>query len=109
MPFAKGNTLGKNQGRKGYKIEEEQMKRMKTLLNKGLTLAEVVQSGKANDNQAVALQRTERIMSKVMDKLFANMQKVEHSGDVGLEARINLDKETQELLNEFIEFKKKTV
>ena len=45
--FKPGNQSAKGKGRRGFEYEEEQLKRMKKLLNGILALGEKIQKGKA--------------------------------------------------------------
>ena len=78
MPFQRGNNLGKGQGRKGYEIEKKELKRMSSLFKRYLTLAEKIESGKASDNQKDAFERLKSLVLKIMDKLHANKEHLEH-------------------------------
>ena len=80
MPFEKGNKLavgGKGGGRKGYEFEEEQMTKMRKILNKALVLTEKVMSGDASIKEAMAYENSIRMVLKIMDKLHANKQFIE--------------------------------
>jgi len=84
MPFQKGNQLGKGKGRKGYEFEEEQLRKMKEILNRALVMTENIQKNEASIKQAMAYENTLRMVSKIFDKLHANKQetKLEVDGEL---------------------------
>ena len=83
MPFEKGNQLGKNQGRKGYEIEQAQLERMRKILDKDLKIIERFQdSKKINpiDEKKLAVSQTR--VSKYLDKLHASKTEMDISGEI---------------------------
>ena len=80
MVFKKGNKIAignKGGGRKGYEYENDQIKKMKKILNGVLLLAEKIQSGKANDDHFKRFETLMKLNLKIMDKLHANKQHIE--------------------------------
>ena len=89
--FAKDNKGG---GRKGYEFEAKQLKRMSKILNGMLTLGEKIQSGKANKEHLKRFEILLKLNLKIMDKLHANRQRIEGTGEKGeLPFIINIIKE----------------
>ncbi len=76
MPFQKGNQLAKGAGggRKGYEIENQELKTMTSLFRRYLTLAEKIESGRATTNQKDAFERLKALVLKIMDKLHPNKE-----------------------------------
>ena len=75
MPFQKG-VATKGAGRPGYGYEKTQLKRMSTLLNRYLTLIEIIEQGKASVNQITAYERLKAPLMKIFDKLHPNKQDI---------------------------------
>lgn len=73
MPWKKG-VATPGAGRKGYQIELNELKKMTSLFRRYLTLAEIIESGKATDNQKDAFERLRPLVLKIMDKLHANKE-----------------------------------
>ena len=81
MPFKKGNKLAKGFGRKGYQYEQDELKRMRTLYRKGLTLMEKMIDGKATIKEEMAYGNVEKAILKIMDKFHATKQEVALGAD----------------------------
>lgn len=93
MPFEKGNKLAKlaeNPGRKVYEIEQEQVKEMQANFNWLLGYVKAVRKGKNTTKQDKIFDRLERILLKFLDKLHANKQQTEITGEVGLPFTIKI-------------------
>ena len=76
MPFEKGNKLGK--GRPGYEIEQAQLKRMRSVLNKDLAIVEKIQGQKIIDLvDAKKLEILGSRIAKIYDKLHATRQETD--------------------------------
>lgn len=85
MPFEKGNQLAKNQGRKGYELEKEQLERMQRIYDKNLLLIEKIQDSEIIDSKdRDKLILLQQVNLKIMDKLHASRQTQEHSGEISL-------------------------
>lgn len=80
-PNARGTIGNKGGGRKGYEIEEEQLKQMRADLSWVLAYSKAVRKGKATPAQHAAFQALEKIFMKEMDKLHANKQQTEITGN----------------------------
>ena len=80
MPFTKGKATP-GAGRKGFQFERDQLERMTKLLNRYLTLAETIESGKSNENQEKAFDSLKALILKIMDKLHANKVAIEGDKD----------------------------
>lgn len=84
MPFQKGNKLAvgiKSGGRKGYEYEADQIKQMKRHINSIFKLFEKIETGEASDDEKERFAILQKLTLKMMDKIHANKQHVEH--DVG--------------------------
>ena len=88
--YAVGNKGGY---RKGYEWEEDQMKQMRKHLNWLFAYIEAVRKGKATDTQHQAFQRLERVLLKIMDKLHANKNQTEFSGEIEMPFIITINKD----------------
>lgn len=76
MPFKKGNKLAKGNGRKGYEYEQEQLRRMKKIFNKGLFLIEKMLEGKATTNERIRYEDVKGAIMKIMDKFHADKEHI---------------------------------
>jgi len=95
MPFEKGNKLAvgiKSGGRKGYEYEQKELKRMRKLLNGLFALGEKIQGGKATAKQVERFNTMLKLNLKIMDKLHANKQSHEITGEGGQPLIIKLIK-----------------
>ena len=93
MPFEKGNQLAKDSkggGRKGFEWEENQLKEMRDLLTNMLVLSKKIYKGTAKKKDFEAFGRLQKFGTKVMDKLHASRQQVEH--DIGADTLDELTK-----------------
>ena len=84
MAAPKGNqyAVGNKGGfRKGYEYEIGQIKQMKKQINSIFKLAEKIETGKASKDEKERFVLLQKLTLKMMDKIHANKQHVEH--DVG--------------------------
>lgn len=83
MPFEKGNSLGKGQGRKGFDLEQEQLERMRKILNKDLKIIERLQDSEIiNPVDEKKLVISQARVSKYLDKLHASKTEMDLSGEI---------------------------
>lgn len=103
MPAPKENkyAVGNKGGcRKGYEFEDEQLQKMRQHFNWLLAYVDAVRKGKATGKQHKAFERLERVLLKMMDKLHANRQHTEITGDADLPFIIKIvkgDRDTNEI------------
>ena len=103
MPFQKNNKLGGGKkgksGRKPARIEFEGLKDLEKIMEGGdeMTIEKVkerISSGKYGAKHRLALRAMEegnvQLLSKLMDKLYANKQHTEHTGQVDSVLTINI-------------------
>lgn len=103
MPFEKGNQLAKGKGRKGYQYELEELKIMRKLFRKGLSLIEKMADNKASIKEAMAYGNIEKAILKIMDKFHANKQFIELSGEIT--EKVEIDKKSLAYKN-FLKWRK---
>ena len=89
------SEYGKMGGRKGYEFEQEQLDRMRKVLDKDLSLVERLQDRVAkgeelNEREEKLLQLTASRVSKIYDKLHASKTDVTSDGK---QITINIAKE----------------
>lgn len=84
MPFQKGNKLAKNQGRKGYQIEQAQLDKMRKIVGMDLNVLEKVYKGVAKEEDLKKLLVGKDRIAKFVDKLHATKESHEHSGEINL-------------------------
>jgi hypothetical protein len=91
MPAPKGNqyAVGNKGGyRKGYEYEEEQKQEMRKNLNWLFAYIKAVRNGKATERQHLTFIKLEKILLKIMDKLHANKQQTEITGEINIQIPI---------------------
>lgn len=72
MPFEIGNTLGKS-GRPGYEVEQAQLEKMRSILDKDLKIVERLQEAEdINPVDEKKLAISQARMSKYLDKLHVS-------------------------------------
>ena len=80
MPFQKGNKLG--QGRQVYELEQEQLERMRKILDKDLKIIERLQDAEEInpvDERKLAISQAR--VSKYLDKLHASKAEMDLTGE----------------------------
>lgn len=92
MAWEKGNQYGKNSGggRPSYEIEQAHVDKMKALLENGIYLSALVQSGLASPEDIKAHMLTEKMVNKIMDKFHANKIQLQGDPDSPLEMNIKI-------------------
>lgn len=81
--FAVGNRGG---GRKGYEYEQDQLIKMRKILDRALAGIEAFQRNKLDKKGVEKLEKVLEMASKlkITDKLHANKQEMEHKGQIFL-------------------------
>ena len=105
MPFQKGNQLGREKGR-GYELNEIEKNKLRTLLKKGLYLAEKIAKSEATIKEQMAYRNIEKLVLKILDKFVPNKTALDVTGGLNVNEIIKIDSETQKLLDEFIIWRK---
>ena len=83
MPFEEGNKLAKNQGRKGYELEQAQLEKMRKILDKDLKIIERLQDAKEInpvDEKKLAISQSR--VSKYLDKLHASKTEMDVNAEI---------------------------
>ena len=109
MPFQPGNQLGRNQGRKGFELEEAERRKLKALLKIGINLGMKMAKGTASIKEQMAYGNIEKLILKILDKFAAT--KTQEDGKLELEVNqtIELDEKTQKLVEDFIKWRKQSL
>ena len=87
MPFEKGNKWGKLGGKRTYVLEEEQLQRMRRILDKDLKIIERIQDAEEiNPTDEKKLAISQARVSKYLDKLHASKNTLE--GEIEITKKI---------------------
>lgn len=87
MGFKEGHTINEGKvnnpnGRKGFEYEKDQLEKMKKHINSMFKMVQKISKGRATENEIKRFEILQKITLKMMDKIHANKQHIEHSTDV---------------------------
>jgi arginine repressor len=95
MPFEKGKAT-EGAGRKGYELEQAQLEKMRSILDKDLKIIERLQDAEEiNPTDEKKLQISQSRVSKYLDKLHATKEHHQHEGNL----IITIEKEVADKYN----------
>lgn len=77
-----GNPGNKGGRRMGYEYEKDQILRLRKIVDRGIAKVEAIEKGKVGPKEVEKFKILMPFIIKSMDKLHANRQHLEHSGEV---------------------------
>ena len=110
MPFKKDDPLTKKWasmgGKKTYELDQKDVDSLKALVRRGIFLGKKMAKGNATIKEQMSYGNIEKMVLKGLDKFIANKNTVDVSGELDVNEKVELDKTTQDLLKEFITWRK---